>query len=213
MVMTNQDNQFPVGFSIDQLQEPQNETILAFQAVCGELDAISDTLGSWRDDQVNETSGQHVTYALRKSFVNGAAVTGHSTFGDDEWLEIFSESMTIRSIHLQTAEGIVYDYSDKGKGVTSLWVRKPTERVPREEITPDIIDIDGDNGLSLHIEGMPDFMNAMELAIAERREAHELGLDKPTDGAMKEFIDAIRAALRSGVSDHGIQSGDRPTSS
>lgn len=197
--MASPHDTFPEEFSIGQLADPEVETIVAFQAVCAELDGISDVLGSWRDDQADESSGQHATYFLNKAFENGSVIDGTSTHGTDEWLEMYAKTMPIRSINLRTKEGVKYDYTEDAPERSRLWVRKPGERVMREEAPVDSIGIDGGNGISLHINGTPGFMQAMAASLAERREARKQGLDRLTDGSLREFTEAIRAALSSGV--------------
>jgi len=197
--MASTHDTFPEEFSVGQLADPELKTIAAFQAVCAELDGISDVLGSWRDNQADESSGQHATYFLKKAFENGSVIDGTSTHGTDDWLEMYAETMPIRSINLWTREGIKYDYTEDAPGRARLWIRKPGERVVREEAPVDSIDIDSGNGTSLQINGTPDFMQAMAASLAERREVRKQGLDRLTDGGLREFTAAIRDALSSGV--------------
>lgn len=197
--MLNPYDQIPKEFSVSELFDPEVQTLAAFQKVCSELDEISDVLGSWRDSQPSEPSGQHVTYFLDKTFGNGSKIDGTSTHGTDEWLAMYAEAMPVRSINLRTKEGVKYDYTEEAHGKTRLWVRKPGESVMREEAPVDSIDLDSGNGTFLHIDGTPEFMQAMAASLSERREVRKQELDRPTDGSMREFTAAIQAALSSGI--------------
>jgi hypothetical protein len=191
-------DKFPEAFQIEHLLEPSTATIAAFQASCIELDLASVVLASWQDEEAYEQSGQHVCYSISERFNNGSQINGSSAHGTDEWLAAYGEVMPLRSIHIRTADGTEYDYKEELQTGAKLWIKKPGDRVLREEAPFDGINLDGGNGVSLSMHGTPEFMQVMARSIAERREARRLGLDKPMDSAMKEFTGAIKAALASG---------------
>lgn len=113
-------------------------------------------------------------------------------------MEAWGEVEPIRSIDLETAEGIKYEYSAYTTGVSRLYIKKPGERVAREVNPVSEIAAESPEGMSVGLRGTPELMQFVLGSIAERQEAHRLGLSKPTDGSIKEFTVAIQAALESG---------------
>lgn len=207
--MPNAHDQFPASFDVGQLLEPQPDTMAEFQRLCTDIDGISSVVGSSREQSPDDLPGQHGTYALRKEFANGSTIHGHSTYGTQEWLEIFAEAMPIRLIALRTSDKIKYEYQETTDGST-LWVKKPGEKVLREELPKDEMSIDIGNGASLHMEGTPEFMAGVAADLSERDEVRKLGLDTPTDGNMKAFNKALSEALESGTVERPEESQTPP---
>lgn len=192
-------DQFPDNFDINELLEPQPETITGFIGVCSQIDDLSkaDYLGN--DSTTKEAPAIKSLYFFRKKFVNGSTINAHSVHGDEEYLEAWGETEPTRSINLKTVEGIEYDYSAYTTGRERLFIKKQGERVIREVDVSSNIDSDTSSSIMVGVRGTPDFMRYMAEAIAERREADKLGLTKLTDGSLKEFTTAIQAALDSGL--------------
>lgn len=92
-------------------------------------------------------------------------------------------------------------YSDEDKEVNyrqvygedpTLYIRTKHDRVGHETARTSLIE-SSLGGISLNIKGTPDFMRFIHARLEEKHEAHQQGLDKPTEGTMKTLIEIINA--------------------
>lgn len=192
-------DKFPDDFDPSQLAEPKSDTISKLEEVCIRLCDLGDV----SDQAPPESDNPYIYYTLERMFNNGSKIVGDLLYGSDEWLSAFAERMATRYLTLVTEDGAEYRYADyNGVHPTSLIIKKPGQTAPREvntDTTKSIEAQDSDGLLSIRIHGAPEVMRGVHEALAKRREARQLGLDKPTEGTMKEFIAAVQAAIDSGV--------------
>lgn len=197
--MTEPYDPFRGEINVNDLLEPQPETIADFIDVCFQIDDLSEVDLPSADAETGEVPSIKSYYLIRRPFANGSRITAHSIYGSEEYMEAWGEVEPIRSIELTTGDGIEYEYSSYLNGRSKLYIKKPGERVQREAVTPYHIETASDALLTVGIQGTPDFMQFMAAAFAERCEADRLGISTPTDGSLREFTAALQDALGSGM--------------
>lgn len=194
-----QPDQLPDNFDINSLSEPTPETLSQFGDTCLQLDNLGVLDYPGDDPDTGEILDFYTIQLVHQPFSNGTEISSFSFHGNDELATEWSMMSSIRSISLKTAGGDYYKYSVGNDGNAKLFVKKPGARVRREIDTVAPLAADYDNSLSVSFNGTPDFMRAMRTALAERREADRLGLNKPTEASIREFNKTIQDALASGV--------------
>lgn len=142
---------------------------------------------------------EHTSHVMATDFEDGSHVVGNWLTGNEEYLKHFPSDQPLRSLELKTPDGVSYDYTYLADGTERLFVKRAGEYIEPETDPTEPVNYDRGNGLNLSISGTPELIEALQVAIAERREASELGADKITMQSLSEFTEALNASIRSGV--------------
>ena len=141
------------------------------------------------------------THFGSNQFNNGTQVFAHSHEGNGVFMRDWPKTEAVRIIDIATADGTHYGYSAYITGEKRLLIERPGEKAPREVIPERVIESNLGHGLTLSVTGSTEVMRGITQAIQARQEARNLGLDIPTEGSMREFTQALEAAIKSGVTE------------
>jgi hypothetical protein len=179
----------PDNFNVDSLLEPTPETLATFNDTCLRLDELGTLDHPEADPLTGEIPDFYTVQSVSLPFNNGTTISSFSFHGSDELVSEWGMTMSIHNINLKTTDGSEYDYTAEANGTVKLFIKKPGERVPTE---PHL-------DIASWFEATPEIMKVISASIAERRQADQLGLSKPTELSLKEFVTVIREALASGI--------------
>lgn len=130
-------------------------------------------------------------FFLATTCEDGSEIDFQWTEADDSFFEHKPEVSNRAKIILYAPDGTRYIFKKPVHGETTLWVKKPGERVPIEATEQDAV-AETTDGHTVRFRGNPEKIRAIAAGIIEEQQVKEQGLDKPTDGSICDFTSALR---------------------
>ncbi len=194
------------NFDFSDFDEPTSETLLKFSDCLEAIKQLARTNNEVTPLDLNDDSdpdAPKIDGTLDHYFIPPEKPTSHDSHFFTAQIYDAEPSVMARVSSELTVPIVYINYIDKNISMKyrqyygedpTLYIRTTKDRVHRESSnTPSVEGAVA--SLALSIAGTPGFMRYVNAIVEEQDEIHALGLDKPTEGTMKQLIAVIDSEI------------------